>query len=407
VAAATAPAATKWVNCATGPSPCAQAADKRACPASPDSTFDELHALVTLPLFQKGKIPFTTPDDGGDFELDDSGTPKVQGTTEVCMALTVPHGTPMPSGGWPLLVYAHGTGGSFRSAITDGVSARMASADGGNKFAVLGIDQVGHGTRRGDSTDTPANIFFNFSNPAASRGNVLQGAADQISLVRFAKSINLPAATSPTGQDIQVGRVAFWGHSQGATEGSIAMGYTDGVTGALFSGLGGSLIDALLKKKSPVNLAAVAPAVLAENPANVNSDHPALGMFQNAIDPADPLDHAGAIVTATTVPKHVFMPYGQGDTYAPVETQQVYLIAAKLGVAQHPASVTTPDVLAATLLPIPAGANAPNGMTAIVRQYTPNGYDGHFVVYNDPDAKTDADRFLVDALTGAVPHIGR
>jgi hypothetical protein len=128
-------------------------------------------------------------------------------------------------------------------------------------------------------------------------------------------------------------------------------------------------------------------------------------MFQNAIDPADPLDHALAISTS---PKHVFVPYGQGDTYAPPPTQYVYVTAAGLGQAAPPASVTAPDKLAKDPQPVPFGANAQAGkITAVVRQFAPKDFDGHFVVYKDPDAMKDADHFLIDALTGVIPMIGR
>jgi hypothetical protein len=405
VTAAPAPTATNWVKCGAAPSPCAQATDARACPATEDPAFDELHALVTLPLFQKGNVPFLAPTDGGDFVLDTTGQPIPQGSADVCMSLTVPKGT-MPAGGWPLVVYAHGTGGSFRSHINEGVAGRLANVDGTTKIAVLGIDQVGHGTRRGASTAAPETIFFNFPNPAAARGNVLQGAADQMALVRFAKGLTLTAGASPTGAEIRFDRVAFWGHSQGATEGSIAMPYTADVAGAVFSGVGGSLIDSLLNKKSPVNLAALAPVVLSEAPASVNAAHPALSMLQNAIDPADPLDHAAAIIGTGPLAKHVFVPYGQKDTYAPPATQLAYVVAARLGVAQHPASVATPDDLLHASAPVPVSANA-GGLTAVVRQYTPNAYDGHFVAFKDADAKMNTDRFLADAVNGAAPALGR
>ena len=166
------------------------------------------------------------------------------------MALTVPKGSPMPAGGWPLLVYAHGTGGSFRSHVPEGVAARMAAVG----VAVLGIDQVEHGTRRGASQESPDNLFYNFANPAAARGNPLQGAADQVSLVRFATGFDLPAAQSPTQAEIKIGPLAFWGHSQGATEGGIAMPYTSGVCGAVMSGQGASLMDALVTKTNPVDV---------------------------------------------------------------------------------------------------------------------------------------------------------
>jgi hypothetical protein len=147
-----APAATGWIRCGDAPSPCPQATGDRACGA-PDPAFDELHALVTLPIFQQGTEPYLTPSDGGGFVLDGSGAPQVQRTEQVCMALTVPKGVPMPAGGWPLVVYAHGTGASFRSHVPEGVAGRLASVDDGMggqvHIAVLGIDQVEHGTRRG------------------------------------------------------------------------------------------------------------------------------------------------------------------------------------------------------------------------------------------------------------------
>src|ERR1019366_149642 len=54
VTAATAPTAASWIRCGDKPSPCPQATGDRACPATADPSFDELHALVSLPIFQKG-----------------------------------------------------------------------------------------------------------------------------------------------------------------------------------------------------------------------------------------------------------------------------------------------------------------------------------------------------------------
>lgn len=390
-------ASTGWVKCGSGPSPCPGATGDRACPAAPDAAFSEYHGLITLPLFQKGTLPFLEPADGGDIEVV-GGAPTTSGrTVQVCAALTIPTAATFQLSAAPVVIYAHGTGGSFRSHITEGVAARLAAES--KPMAVLGIDQVGHGTRRGASTADPSTIFFNFANPAAARGNVLQGAADQMALARFLSSFTFGQGFAGSGA---VSRVAFWGHSQGATEGAIAMPYVSAtrVAGVLFSGVGGSLIDSLLTKKSPVNLAAVAPAVLSEAPANVNGAHPVLSMFQNAIDPADPLDHAGAILTGNQ--KHVFVVYGQADTYSPPATEQAYITAANLPIAQHPASVTAPDNLGRAPVAVPLSNNV-NGVTAGVRQYSPSGYDGHFVVFRNDTAKADANRFLNGVATVVPP----
>ena len=409
VAAAPAPTASGWVRCGDAPSPCPQATGDRACGA-PDPAFDELHALITLPIFQRGTEPYATPADGGDIALGADGTPQMQTMESVCMALTVPKAA-MPAGGWPLLVYAHGTGGSFRSQVGEGVAKRLSLLGGQLPAAVLGIDQVEHGTRRGSSTDTPDDLFFNYANPLAARGNPLQGAADQMALARFASTFDLPAAQSPTGAEIKAGRVAFWGHSQGATEGGIAMPYTAGILGAVLSGEGASLIDGLLGKKNPVDIADGLPVVL-EDIGKVGQQHPVLALLQNDFDADDPLNHAPFLVASPVAPanqKHVFQPYGQGDTYAPTATQRTFALSAQLAEASAPGGVT-PDPIGAPAMAAPVSGNAMVGgvpITAIVRQYAPDAtYDGHFVAYDNPTASADVDRFLLGVLSGTVPAVG-
>lgn len=411
VAAAPAPVASSWVRCGDGPSPCPQAQGNRACGA-PDPDFDELHALLTIPIFQKGNPPYLAPADGGDLDLDVDGTPKVTRTEQVCMALTVPKGT-MPAAGWPLVIYAHGTGGSFRDHVVSGVAKRLATANDGMgskaPMAVLGIDQVAHGTRRGSSSASPDDIFYNFGNPAAARGNPLQGAADQLSLARFAKSLLLPAQMSPTMADIKFSRVLFWGHSQGATEGSISIPYSKDVSALVLSGQGASHKDGLVTKSSPVNVAAVLP-IVAQDFA-MGGYHPVVAIMQNALDPADPIHHALPMVLAPptgVMPKHLFQPFAQKDTYSPPFTEIAYAFAAGLGVAAPPPSVTMQDMTLAGQMQIkvPASANV-NGYTAIIREYAPANDDGHFVAFQDVDAKADVDRFFFGAAQGQVPKVGK
>ena len=77
-----APVASTWVKCGPGvESPCPDAEGDRACGASsPD--YDEYHALVPLPIFQKGTAPYI--DSGGGISRGD-----VLGT---CEQRAVDHG---------------------------------------------------------------------------------------------------------------------------------------------------------------------------------------------------------------------------------------------------------------------------------------------------------------------------
>src|SRR5262249_48062935 len=114
-----APVPAGWVKCGAAPSPCADATGDRACDAQQDAAFDELQANVPLPIFQSGTPPYLNPQDGGQISVT---APAVVRTQNVCMSLTVPKGVTMPVNGWPLVIYAHGTGGSYRSHIKEGIA---------------------------------------------------------------------------------------------------------------------------------------------------------------------------------------------------------------------------------------------------------------------------------------------
>jgi hypothetical protein len=415
VEATDAPTSKSWVRCGPGfVSPCPQATGNRACgELSPD--YDEYHALITLPVFQAGTPPYFAS--GGRIEK------TVVRKEDVCLALSVPRAA-MPATGWPLVIYAHGTGGSFRSHLRSevaGALAHVTTSAGTVRMAVLGIDQVEHGPRRGDSQLTPDVLFFNFSNLEAARGNPLQGAADQLSLTRFAASLAFDAAT-PGGCPIRVDPQAlvFWGHSQGAFEGSIALPFADRISAAVLSGNGASLGDALVAKSKPVNIAAALPFLLGGD-AELDSSmtlrgqslHPALTLVTQWLDPADPLHFARPAARsplATGHPRQLFQPYGLGDSYAPPITLRQYAVAAGLDQAPPDPSAARPDDLGLEPQPGAVQGNftaGPLSYTLVVRQYGPAaGRDGHFVAVEVPSANQDVVRFLAEGAMGKVPSVG-
>jgi hypothetical protein len=174
----------------------------------------------------------------------------------------------------------------------------------------------------------------------------------------------------------------------------------------VLGGIGASFLDTVVLKRSPVDFADIAPAVLGE--ITLASDHPVLGMFQNALDPVDPLDHASLMVTApVTTAKHTFVVYGRGDSFTPGLTQVAYTAAASLAVAAPPPSVSAPDDIGSPILPVPAGGNAGASITAIVRQYDRGSTDGHLVMLLSADATRDVDRFVADVVRAKVPMVGR
>ena len=80
--------------------------------------FCELVADVTYPQYQVGTAPFGTE---GRFRLDRAGAPIAQGMMTVPLSITIPKGT-MPSAGWPLWQFFHGSGGASWDIVDDGPS---------------------------------------------------------------------------------------------------------------------------------------------------------------------------------------------------------------------------------------------------------------------------------------------
>ncbi len=416
------PTAREWILCdGDTPSPCPQAEGSRAC--GENDAYDEYQALVELPIFQRGEPPYI--EEGGDIQ-----TSQPVRTEEVCMALSIPKRESMPDGGWPLVVFTHGTGGSYRSHLNNtSVAQNLAAAktpDGDVAFAVLGYDQVQHGPRRGDSEESPENLFFNFRNPDAAQGNPLQGAADVISIGRFGSSLNIDG--DETGGDaiaIDPERVVYFGHSQGSMHGSLGLPYANEYKGAVLSGNGASLMHALLTKTQPVNIKSVVPLVVndgitldpstgtisGELPDGIHN--PVLSLIQHHIDPADPVNFGKQIAREPLegmLPKHVFATYGAGDTYSPPKTMEIYGLAAQMVIVEpHSSYDDEAFATASDQFPLLASFGVDNvEYTLGIRQYgPPDGSDGHFVVFDVAAANDDALRFLGMSASGLTPQIGQ
>jgi dienelactone hydrolase len=372
------------------------------------ANFDEYQGTVSLPVFQQGTPPYLNPQDGGGILLDDSGNVGIVAHQPVCFSLTVPKGT-APAAGWPLVIYSHGTGGSYLLAIGQGLAGDYAlgvATDGAAvPMATLGYDGVLHGTRSNGSTATPDNLVYNFYNPRAARDNGLQAAADLLALPRaFAGQVT-------TGIKLDSGHVALYGHSQGGNATALAAARDAGYGAAVMSGTGGTLMLTLLGKTQPVNLAAMLPSLLGD--LSVDQNHPVLNLIQMYFERSDPVNFARRLFREPVTGaqrRHVLHVYGTSDSYAPVETQRRYAQAAAFQVALPLVDpYPTPEYSMVTVA-TPISANQAFGtqanITAAQAQYAPNGYDGHFVSTKNPAARQTIQKMLVTLTRELNPIIG-
>ncbi len=310
------PTNDELVLCSQGAtSPCDDGLDGedhvRGCFTESEDHF-EIHTTVEIPVFQVGEPPYLEQDGG--LLFDDGGVAILQRTEPVCTTITVPKTSSMPAEGWPVVVYAHGTGGNFRGHV-DELGSELSEMG----YATIGYDGVQHGNRRGDSTDPPDGLFFNFINPRASHGNVLQGAVDVLSYGRFAETFSVAGADSPTTGIIRFNpaNLVFFGHSQGGTVGSIAAAADHSYAAIVLSGTGGGLLLSLLEKSEPVDIASGISLVLQESTSEF---HPVLNLIQMYFEQVDPLNYAARIIRQrpeeAAVPS-LFQTFGIGDSYTP------------------------------------------------------------------------------------------
>ncbi len=404
-ATAEVPVASALIECDTGVvSPCddglSGAEHVRGCFAA-STVFDEIQGKFSLPIYQAGTAPYL--ESGG------AASTGVKRREDVCFSMTVPADA-APAEGWPVLLVAHGTGGNFRGHV-DQVSELFTTIDVDGtpvKFVTIGWDQVQHFNRRGASEDHPNGLVYNYANPDAALGNFLQGGAEIASIVSWVASNPITAATSPTGAAVPLDANQIWflGHSQGGTTGPLALPFESRVRGAILSGAGASLVYALVGKTSPVNSLGALKVVLQDPSVGVN--HPVIQLLQGYFDPVDPLNFARRMTSApidgVTTSKHVFQTHGVTDTFTPpsaLDTLAVALLATYI----------EPMIEPINGVPTSAGPISGNLMvgqapfTVVGRQYQPDGYDGHFVLFRDAGARQDAAEFLGSGVVTGVPEV--
>jgi fermentation-respiration switch protein FrsA (DUF1100 family) len=380
-------------------SPCDGDGDRHCGDSS--GSFWEIQGRFTEPNFQAGTLPYETPADGGAIQWDGSGDPVAQGTSAVCFALTIPK-TTMPSGGWPLVIHAHGTGGSFEDGINSGIAGALATTS--TPMATLTYDGIGHGERRGSSTRSPDSLVFNVINPRAARDNHRQGAVDVIQALRIAQVAPF-AVTGITGSiSFDAARTYFFGHSQGSNVGIPGVAVSPDAQAAIFSGAGSNLTKGILTKTSPVNAKAGLELLLGDS---LGGGEPVMVLWQTFFDGIDPLNFDRLLVTAPPpgVPsKHVFMTWSATDTFAPKDT--LTATAQVMGLLQ--AEPVIESIAPVDSRPVTNDRTGGDGVarTAAVFQYDTDGsYDGHFVSTQNPAAVADWKAFLTSLAAGGVPNV--
>lgn len=395
--------------------------------------FCELQAQVTYPQFQVGydKPPYDT---GGLFVLDASGMPEKQGELTVPVTLTLPK-QPMPAGGYPLIVFFHGTGG-ISTAIADRGTWRpetnTANCPIGQPLdswnGVTGCNTPGQGpgwvvAARGFAMAASAlplnpqrwpagaNMSFpeyiDINNVAATRDDFRQGILEQRMFFDALQRLTIaPTVVAQcTGLSLPSGETAYHfeddpllaqGQSMGAMYANLISAVEPRIKAVVPTGAGGYWSWFILQSQFVPDIKGKIGLLLGLH-GDFSHLHPAMHVTELALEPVDPIVYMPR-VGHEPLPGHpsrpVYEPHGQGDSYFPTDVQDAVAMAYQNKQTGTQVWPTMQQALAleglSGMLPYPVKndltSTTGTAYTGAVVQYVGDGvYDPH-AIYSQLDS---------------------
>ena len=329
------------------------------------------------------------------------------------LALTLPK-TPQPNGGFPLLLYLHGSGGNYLQAVERGPVDELTGSplgwdgDGPAEWlarrgvATLGFDFALHGDRN-DPPDTTGLKLYNLTgNIEATLDNftVAPMEVTLISRLMLQTAVDSSLADTLDAGGAADGMIRFdperlmgMGQSMGTTLGIPWSTVDPRVQAFIASGAGGILAELAITAIEPFELRLIlAPQLGLDDPDELTEAHPMLQALQNLWDLVDPVAkgrHVQDEPFAGHQPVHVFMTAGVRDGYFHPRSEAA--VAASLGLDQAGEQIEPilPEVLdwaGSDHLDYAVQGNKA-GVTGVVVQYAAPNNLGHYVVFNQDGAR--------------------
>lgn len=372
--------------------------------------FCVFEASVMMPTYQSGTRPFL--DAGGGWRVDDDGAPILQGTEQSRIFATIPRSA-MPENGYPIVVYVRAGGGGDRPLVDRGVRPSVGGeTEPGSGPAIhlaragwagIQADGPNGGLRNVTNGDENA-LLYPVTNPEALRDNLRESALETSLLANMLDGMTIDAGAcdgASSSAHFDAGQIVLMGHSNGAWIGPMAVAVEPLFRAAILSGAGGSWIENLVYKKSPLDVPTIAELLLRYSDRHVHRHDPAVNLLQWAGEPADPALYGAALIDqppSDAPARHVLMFQGIVDTYILPTIAHASSLAIGLDLAGDALEGTVPELsqfptLEGVLplvgrervtLPVEANRESAGGdrVTAVVVQYLQDGVeDGHEVMY--------------------------
>jgi hypothetical protein len=370
--------------------------------------YDAYTGIIEMRIFQRGVPPFAAFDGvTGSIGFDDDGTLHVERTEQVAFVLTVPR-MATPVGGFPIVIYAHGTGGDLESGLGNGprIEAHQLARAGA---AMIAVSEPLHLGRTGFEAGSEEVLTFNFLNPVAGRDNWRESALEKMEIASAIPELAVPwSLTESESVTFDANRIGFLGHSQGGNVGGLFAAVDRRVSGVFLSGAGGGFGTAVVEKTEPYDISQVLRTVLSlENNEPIDRFHPVIALLQLWIDPADPISYGHVWRALDGDRPHLVATSGLLDDFTPKSTHAGLAGAFALPVVE-PAAEEWPIL---SLLGIARGpidtahgnltTSSGRTVTGAVLQYP---VDGHFAIFRNAHAQDAYRQFFFTLFTHTAPE---
>lgn len=373
---------------------------------------------TSFPVYQSGTPPYRV--EGGAIVEDADGAPVLDHWEPSRVVVTLPRSTP-PDAGFPVVTFIRTGGGGDRPLVDRGVRDETGEPiDPGSglarEFAQVGwagIQVDGpHGGVRNITGGDEQFLMFNVQNPAALIDNVRQSALEIALVPGLVEGVSIDASACPgidATASLDADQQALFGHSMGATIAPLTLAAAPEYRGVMLSGAGGSWIENVIWKESPLAVRPIAEAMLGYDDRELTAHDPVLSMLQWAGEGADP-PVFGPGLQETDL--EVLMLQGIVDTYILPPIANATSLSHGLDLAGPALDADHPDLahfrplgdvlplVGGDTLDLPAGANR-DGRTRLVIQHAEDGVeDGHEVVFQTAAPKRQIQAFLTGLADG-------
>jgi hypothetical protein len=388
--------------------------------------FCRLSADITMPQFQTGEQPF---DDGGLFVLDANDVPTKQSEMSIPVVITLPKRT-MPSAGWPLYQFFHGSGGVSTGVVDLGHSPTSADEPEPGKgpgyvVALQGIAAASSAMplnpeRLATATDYS---YLNINNLTAFPQTFQQGVFEQRLLLDALLRLRIPDSVlagctgiaSPGGEHFfNPDKLVAGGQSMGGMYTNL-VGAVEGRYGALVpTGAGGFWNLMILESSIIPGARGILSTALGVDDTEITFMHPGMNMLALAWESAEPFA-AMSRIAHRPLPglpaRHVYEPIGKDDVYFPTSIYDAAALAYRnqqAGTSVWPATQTSLGLVGlggSSLLSYPVKANL-DGKTRVVVQFEGDGIiDPHYIYRQLETVKHQYSCFFATYIRDGVPTV--